>query len=52
MPISYSRTPSNLRVPGVYTEIDNTAAISGAQLLEYRRLIIGTMLGTLSLIHI
>ena len=46
MPISYSRTPSNLRVPGVYTEIDNTAAISGAQLLEYRRLIIGTMLGT------
>jgi phage tail sheath gpL-like len=44
MAISFNRVPANLRVPGVYSEIDNSKAIRGAQLLEYRRLIIGTML--------
>lgn len=44
MPIPFDRVPSNLRVPGVYAEINNSRAISGAQSLVYRRLIIGTML--------
>lgn len=44
MPISFDRVPSNLRVPGVYAEINNQRAIQGAQLLTYRRLIIATML--------
>lgn len=44
MAIPFDRIPSNLRVPGVYSEIDNSRALSGAQLLEYRRLLIGTML--------
>lgn len=44
MPIPFDRIPNNLRVPGVYTEIDNSRATTGAQLLPYRRLLIGTML--------
>jgi len=44
MALTFDRIPRNLRVPGVYSEINNQRAISGAQLLEYRRLIIGTML--------
>lgn len=42
--MNFNRIPNNLRVPGVYSEIDNSNAISGAQLLEYRRLLIGTVL--------
>ena len=44
MAIPFDRIPNNLRVPGVYSEIDNSRAITGAQLLQYRRLLIGTML--------
>lgn len=44
MPIPFQRIPSTLRVPGVYTEINNSNATSGAQLLPYRRLLIGTKL--------
>lgn len=44
MPIPFDRIPSNLRVPGVYTEINNSRATTGAQLLQYRRLLIGTKL--------
>lgn len=44
MAISYDRIPANLRTPGVFAEISNTNALSGAQRLVYRRLIIGTML--------
>ena len=44
MPIPFQRIPSTLRVPGVYTEINNSNATSGAQLLPYRRLMIGTKL--------
>lgn len=44
MAITFDRIPANLRVPGVYTEINNQAATNGAQMLEYRRLLIGTML--------
>lgn len=46
MAISFDRVPANLRVPGVYAEISNTNALSGAQRLVYRRLIIGTMLSS------
>lgn len=46
MAISFDRVPSNLRVPGVYAEINNTNALSGAQRLVYRRLIIATMLAS------
>lgn len=46
MAISYDRVPANLRVPGVYAEISNTNALSGAQRLVYRRLIIATMLAS------
>lgn len=44
MAISFDRIPGSLRVPGVYTEISNQGATSGTQLLEYRRLLIGTKL--------
>lgn len=44
MPIPFARIPAGIRVPGVYTEIDNSRATTGAQLLEYRRLLIGTKL--------
>lgn len=46
MAITFNQIPANIRVPGVYTEIDNSRAISGAQLLPYRRLLIGTMAAT------
>lgn len=46
MAISFDRVPANLRVPGVYAEISNTNALSGAQRLVYRRLLIGTMLAS------
>lgn len=42
MPIPFQRIPSGIRVPGVYSEISNANATSGAQLLAYRRLLIGT----------
>lgn len=44
MPIPFERIPNNIRVPGVYSEVDNSRALTGAQLLQYRRLLIGTML--------
>jgi phage tail sheath gpL-like len=44
MPIPFQRIPSNLRVPGVYSEINNSNATSAAQLLPYSRLLIGTKL--------
>lgn len=46
MPITFDRVPANLRVPGVYAEINNSKALSGAQRLVYRRLIIATMLAS------
>jgi len=36
--------PGTLRLPGVYSEIDNSQAISGPQTIQYRRLIIGQKL--------
>jgi phage tail sheath gpL-like len=44
MPIPFARIPAGIRVPGVYSEISNANATSGAQLLAYRRLLIGTKL--------
>lgn len=38
--------PSNLRKPGVYSEIDNSLAVRGPQGVTYRRLLIGQMLAT------
>lgn len=46
MAIPFDRVPANLRVPGVYAEINNTNALKGAQRLVYRRLIIATMLAS------
>lgn len=42
--ISFNRVPSNLRVPGVFTEIDSSQAVSGLQLIQYRVLLLGQML--------
>lgn len=41
MPISFDLIPANLRVPGVYTEIDSSRAVSGPQLIQFRQLLIG-----------
>ena len=41
MAISFNQIPSNLRVPGVRTEIDSSQAVRGVQLLQYRMLLIG-----------
>ncbi|VVP57121.1 phage tail sheath subtilisin-like domain-containing protein [Pseudomonas fluorescens] len=48
MAISFNTIPgpSNLRKPGVYSEIDNSMAVSGPQGPTYRRLLIGQMLAT------
>lgn len=44
MALSFNLIPANLRIPGVYSEIDNSQAVSGPQLIQYRRLIVGQML--------
>lgn len=41
MSISFDLVPSNLRVPGVFTEIDSSQATAGASLITYKHLIIG-----------
>lgn len=45
MAISFNTIPANLRVPGVYTEIDGSQATSGPQLVAYRMLLIGQKTG-------
>jgi phage tail sheath gpL-like len=44
MAISFDNIPATIRVPGVYSEIDNSQAVSGPQLIPYRRLLIGQKL--------
>lgn len=46
MAISFNTIPgpNTLRLPGVYSEIDNSQALSGPQTIQYRRLIVGQML--------
>lgn len=44
MAISFNKIPANLRVPGVYSEIDSSQAVSGVQLLQYRMLLLGQKL--------
>lgn len=44
MAISFDQVPANIRVPGVYTEIDSSQAVSGPQLIQFRQLIIGQKL--------
>lgn len=41
MAISFNQIPATIRVPGVYTEVDNSQAISGPQFTPYRRLLLG-----------
>ncbi len=41
MAISFDLIPNNIRVPGAYTEIDSSQAISGVQLLNMRYLLLG-----------
>ncbi|MBO6771760.1 MULTISPECIES: phage tail sheath subtilisin-like domain-containing protein [unclassified Thalassospira] len=41
MSISFDSIPTNLRVPFVYAEFDNTNAVSGPALMPYRNLVIG-----------
>lgn len=38
--------PGTLRLPGVYSEVDNSQAISGPQAIQFRRLVLGQMLAT------
>lgn len=40
-PISFNETPTNVRVPFVFVEIDNSMAQQGPALLPYRALLIG-----------
>lgn len=44
MAISFNQIPNALRVPGVYSEIDNSQAVSGPQSIQYRRLLLGQKL--------
>ena len=41
MAISFNNIPSTIRVPGVYSEVDNAQAVSGLQFIPYRRLLLG-----------
>jgi len=44
MAISFDSIPSTLRVPGVYSEVDNSRAVTGPQMIQYKRLLLGQML--------
>jgi phage tail sheath gpL-like len=46
MAISFNQIPANLRVPGVYVEVDNTRAQSGLAQLNTRILVFGQRLAT------
>ncbi len=46
MAISFNSIPAALRVPGAYSEIDNSSAVRGAQMIAYKRLLLGQMLST------
>jgi phage tail sheath gpL-like len=46
VPISFNLIPNNIRVPGVYVEIDNSKALRGLPLFRTRILIIGQRLST------
>lgn len=44
MAISFNQVPASLRVPGVYSEIDNSRAVTGPQIIAYKRLLFGQKL--------
>ncbi len=44
MTITFNDIPANIRTPGVFTEINNSQAVSGLQLLQYRTLLLGQKL--------
>lgn len=48
MAISFDNIPGpgTLRLPGAYSEIDNSQAIAGPQSIQFRRLLLGQMLAT------
>lgn len=41
MAIPFNNIPATIRVPGVYSEVDNSNAVSGVNRINYRRLLIG-----------
>ncbi|MEG2173835.1 MAG: hypothetical protein RRY29_11360 [Desulfovibrionaceae bacterium] len=41
MPISFNQIPGNLRVPLAYVEFDNSGAIKGTPVMEWRILVVG-----------
>lgn len=44
MAISFDKIPSNIRTPGVFTEVNNSQAVRGAQLIAMRMLLLGQKL--------
>lgn len=46
MPISFNEIPSNIRVPLVYIEFDNTRAVQGTPAISHKILVIGQRLST------
>lgn len=44
--ISFNNIPNTKRIPGVYTEVDNSRALQGLSVNPYKALIIGTKLST------
>lgn len=46
MTISFNQIPSNIRVPFLYAEFDNSNAIQGANLQVYRALVLGMKLSS------
>lgn len=46
MAISFNSIPNGIRVPFAYVEIDNSGAVTGTALQNYRSLLIGQRLGT------
>ena len=46
MAISFNDVPASLRVPGVYSEVDNSQAVQGPQIIQYKRLLLGQKLST------
>lgn len=45
-PISFNQVPNNIRVPFVYVEIDNSRAVQGPSIQEYKVLVIGQRLSS------
>lgn len=44
MSVTFNLVPANIRVPGMYSEIDNSQAVSGAGLIDLKILLLGQLL--------